>query len=124
MSEPPYGPGCQADLMAVRGRTPPADPGSLIAAETVAQPAAGSGARRRHVLRTSDIELQSHRENDRLFAEAKDLRAVVLKSPEAPSVALLKRGIEGRVEDRPLRIHRPRYGLRRRDRTIVIEGDG
>ena len=65
-----------------------------------------------------------HRKNSRLFAEGENLRAVVLKSPETPSVALLKRGIEGRVGERSLRIYRPRYGLRRRDRSIIIEGNG
>jgi hypothetical protein len=68
--------------------------------------------------------LEIHRENDRLYARGKDLRAVVLKSPELPSVGLLERGIEGRVGERPLRIHRPHYGLRRRDRTIIIEWAG
>lgn len=89
----------------------------------MAQLATRSSSRRRHVLRTPHVELTIHRENDRLFVDGDGLRAVVLNSPEVPSLGLLKRGIEGRVGERPLRIHRPRYGLRHSDRTIIIEGD-
>lgn len=118
-------PGWQADSrMAAGRRTPPVDPRSLIEVETLTHPAGSSGSRRRHLLRTPSIELEIHRENGRLFAKGEGLRAVVLKSPEVPSVTLLKRGIEGRVGERPLRIHRPHYGLRRRDRTVIIELDG
>jgi hypothetical protein len=92
--------------------------------ETLTRPAGSSRFRRQRVLRTPSIELEIHRENGRLFAKGKDLRAVVLELPRAPSLPMLKRGIQGRVGERPLRVHRPRYGLRRRNRTIVIEGDG
>ena len=71
------------------------------------QPARPSRSRRQHVLRTPSIEVAIHRENGRLFAQGTDVRAVVLNSPETPSVPLLKRSIEGRVGDRLLRIHRP-----------------
>jgi hypothetical protein len=104
--------------MAAAHQTPPVDPGSLIEVETERQ------SRGQQVFRTPSIEVKIHRENGRLIAKGTDLRAVVIKSPAAPSVPMLKRGIEGRVGDRPLRIHRPRYGLRRRHRTIVIESDG
>lgn len=116
-------PGGRLISMAARRRTPPADPDSLIEVEAVTQPAARSASRRRHVLRTPHFDLEIHRENGRLFAKGEGIRAVVLKSPEVPSLGMLKRGIEGRVGERPLRIRRPRYGLRRRDRTIIIEGD-
>lgn len=60
--------------------------------------------------------------NQRVFARGDRVRTAVVEVDHGVSIAIVKRGIDGRVGDRPVRISRSRYGFRRRDRDVLVDG--
>lgn len=56
------------------------------------------------------------------IARGEGFPEAVVEAPDSVGVAQVKRGIAGRVDDRRVTIVRPRYGFRRRNRSVLIDG--
>jgi hypothetical protein len=60
----------------------------------------------------------------RTYTSGPGVPGAVIHVRPVPSLPALRNGVEARVGTTPIRIWRPRYGLRRRERTVLVEGSG
>ena len=59
-----------------------------------------------------------------VYTSGPGVPGAVIHVRPVPSLPALRNGVEARMGTTPIRIWRPRYGLRRRERTVLLEGSG
>ena len=64
------------------------------------------------------------RHGEGVFTSGPGVPGAVIPLGRLPSLPALKRGIEARVGIASVRIRRPHYGVRRPDRTVLLDGPG
>jgi len=83
----------------------------------------GSGLRI-FVVQAPQGQLEITREGGRVTVQGRHIPTAVVEAGPVVSIPVMQRGIEGRVGSDPVRIIRPRYGFRRRSRSVLIDGGG
>lgn len=64
------------------------------------------------------------REGSRMTARGDQVPVAAIEAPDPVGIAHVKRGLSGRVDGREVRVVRPRFGLRRKDRSVFVDGEG
>lgn len=76
------------------------------------------------VVQTPQGEVEITRESGRVTVQGAQMPTAVVKACDVVSIFVVGAGVEGRVGSEPVRIIRPRYGFRRRSRSVLIDGGG
>ena len=74
--------------------------------------------------RTPHGRVDAVQDGHRVYTAGPGVPGAMILARPLPSLPALRDGVEARVGTTPIRIWRPRYGRRRRDRTVLLEGSG
>lgn len=77
-----------------------------------------------HSVKTPRGVVAVGRQGSRIIARGDQVPVAFVDSPERLGIAHVKHGLSGRVDAREVSIVRSRYGLRRKDRRVLIDGEG
>jgi len=64
------------------------------------------------------------REGARVTAHGDQIPVAAIEAPDPVGMAHVRRGLSGRVDGRDVRVVRPHFGLRRKDRSVLVDGEG